>query len=184
MASRSKIIQPFLRVGRLEELLKPRFRLAVTVVAKSSTAMRYSLDAQVSHSSKLQYFRGKRLYEKSFFMNSNELRILSSHGLSTHFLGVLTSNASIISYGSLVILWFFLKISQMVICPVRGTYNRVTIFLCLRTKKAFKLPSRATFGIAKFPYLFRVSALPEILISLANLSDGGMYNQRYMSPRS
>ena len=42
----SKIIHPFLRIGRLEEVLKYRFRLAVTVVPKSSTAMRYSLDVQ------------------------------------------------------------------------------------------------------------------------------------------
>ena len=43
----SKIIHPFLRIGRLEEVLKYRFRLAVTVVPKSSTAMRYSLDVQL-----------------------------------------------------------------------------------------------------------------------------------------
>ena len=74
-------------------------------------------------------------------------------------LGVITSNASSISCRSLLILWFSLKISQMVICPVRGTYNHVTIFLFSRTKKTFKLPSRATFVISKFPYFFRVSRL-------------------------
>ena len=69
----------------------------------------------------------------------------------------------------------------MVICPVRGTYNHVSIFLC-RTEKAFRRPSRATFSIAKFPYLFMQNFLahPEMSISFANLSFGDMYNQRYM----
>ena len=63
------------------------------------------------------------------------------------------------------ILWFasdtliFSKIGRMVICLVRVTYNHVSIFLCSRTKKAFKLPSRGTFPIAEFPYLFRIAQL-------------------------
>ena len=40
-------------------------------------------------------------------------------------LGVKTSNASPIPCGSLLILLFFPKICQMVICPVRGTCNHV-----------------------------------------------------------
>ena len=40
-------------------------------------------------------------------------------------LGVKTSNASPIFCGSLPILLFFLKICQMVICSVTGTYNHV-----------------------------------------------------------
>ena len=40
-------------------------------------------------------------------------------------LGVKTSNASPIFCGSLLILLFFLKKCQMVICPVTGTYNHV-----------------------------------------------------------
>ena len=47
----------------------------------------------------------------------------------------------------------------MDVCPVRGTYDHVSIFLCSRTKKALKLPSRATFAIVKFSYLFRISQL-------------------------
>ena len=63
------------------------------------------------------------------------------------------------------ILWFapdtliFSEIGRMVICPVRVTYNHVSIFLCSRTKKAFKLPCRAAFAIPKFPYLFRIPQL-------------------------
>ena len=46
-----------------------------------------------------------------------------------HSLGVITSNANIIPCGSLLILIFF-KICQMgQICPVRGTYNHVSIFI-------------------------------------------------------
>ena len=62
-------------------------------------------------------------------------------------------------------LWFapdsliFSKIGRMVICPVRVTYNHVSIFLFSRTKKDFKLPSRATFAIPKFQYLFRIAQL-------------------------
>ena len=55
-------------------------------------------------------------------------------------LGVKTSNASPIFYGSLLTLLFFLKICQMVICPVTGTYNHVQIFLCSRLKKPLNLP--------------------------------------------
>ena len=40
-------------------------------------------------------------------------------------LGVKTSNASPVFCGSLLILSFFVKICQMVICPVTGTYNHV-----------------------------------------------------------
>ena len=39
--------------------------------------------------------------------------------------GVKRSNASPIFCGSLLILLFFLKIRQMVICPVTGTHNQV-----------------------------------------------------------
>ena len=45
------------------------------------------------------------------------------------------------------IFWFvshtfiFFKICQMVICPVRGTYNHVQIFFAQQRKKAFKLVS-------------------------------------------
>ena len=38
-------------------------------------------------------------------------------------------------------------------------YNHVSIFLCSRTKKAFKLPNRATFAIAEFLYMFRIAQL-------------------------
>ena len=55
------------------------------------------------------------------------------------------SNAIPIFCGSLLILLFFFKIFQMVICPVTGTYNHAKIFLCSRMKKAFKLASRASF---------------------------------------
>ena len=45
--------------------------------------------------------------------------------ISHDSLGVKRSNASAIFYGSLLILLFFFKICQMVICPVTGTYNHV-----------------------------------------------------------
>ena len=70
--------------------------------------------------------------------------------------------------GELNILWFvpdtliFSKIGRMVICPVRVTYNHVSIFVCSRTKKAFKLPGRATFAIAKLLYLFIIAQLTRI----------------------
>ena len=54
------------------------------------------------------------------------------------------------------IFWFashtfiFLKICQMVTCPVRGTYNHVGKFFAQQGIKAFKLASRAIFAIAKF----------------------------------
>ena len=116
------------------------------------------------------------LTHSTIFHSEDQLR----HGS----LGIIRSNVSTISDGSLVIPWFFLKISQMVICPVRGTYNHVTIFFCLRTKKkAFKLPSRATFAISKFPYLFRVSNLSGNFNLFREFVGGDMYNQRYMSPR-
>ena len=70
-------------------------------------------------------------------------------------IGVKTSNASRILCGSLLILSFFLKICQIVICPATGKYNHVQIFLCSRMKKAFKLASRASFKFAKCLYLFQ-----------------------------
>ena len=62
-------------------------------------------------------------------------------------LGVKTSNASPMSCGSLLILLFFPEISQMVICPVRGTCNHVYryFFASSRMKKAFKLARRASY---------------------------------------
>ena len=42
----------------------------------------------------------------------------------------ITWHSNTISYGSVLILWFLLKLGQMVICPVRRTYNHVWIFLC------------------------------------------------------
>ena len=57
-------------------------------------------------------------------------------------------------------LTFAQNIGQMVICPVRRTYNHVCLFLCYKErKKAFKIRSRATLAIAKFLYLFRISQL-------------------------
>ena len=53
----------------------------------------------------------------------------------------------------------FSKIGRMVICPVRMTYNHVSIFLCSRTKKDFNLPSRGTIAIDEFLYLFRIAPL-------------------------
>ena len=41
-------------------------------------------------------------------------------------------------------------------------------FFAQERKKAYKIPARATFAIAKFPYLIRISQ-PEILIFFANL---------------
>ena len=63
------------------------------------------------------------------------------------------------------ILWFapdtliFSKIGWMVICPVRVTYNHVSIFLCSRMKKSFELPKLVTFAIPKFPHFFRIAQL-------------------------
>ena len=45
--------------------------------------------------------------------------------------------------------FIFLKICQMIICPVRGTYNHVGTFFAQQGIKAFKLASRAIFAIAK-----------------------------------
>ena len=63
----------------------------------------------------------------------------------------------------------FFEICQMVICPVRRTYNHVSIFLFSSTKKAFKLPSRVIFAIAEFSYLFRTSQLTEKLQFLSRI---------------
>ena len=52
----------------------------------------------------------------------------------------------------------------MVVCPVTGTYNHVWIFFCSRTRKVFKLASRASFGIAKWIICFK------LLSSLRKLS--------------
>ena len=42
---------------------------------------------------------------------------------------------SCVSFGSVLLVWYFFKICQMVICPVRRTYNHVSIFLFSSTKK-------------------------------------------------
>ena len=52
-------------------------------------------------------------------------KIMLPNGVRHGSLGVKTSNASPISCGSLLMLLFFPKICQMVICPVRGTCNHV-----------------------------------------------------------
>ena len=58
------------------------------------------------------------------------------------------------SCGSLLILVFFLM--SDVICPVPRTYISL-----LKNKKAFKQASRASFGIAKWFYLFQIDQLPQ-----------------------
>ena len=72
-------------------------------------------------------------------------------------------------------LWFaphsfiFFKICQIVICPVRRTYNHVSIYLCLRTKKAFNLPSQASFGKVKCLYWFQIVKLSHKFLFLARI---------------
>ena len=51
--------------------------------------------------------------------------VKSVNGLRLGSLGVELSNRSSLYYGSLLTLLFFLKIRQMVVCSVRGTYNHV-----------------------------------------------------------
>ena len=86
---------------------------------------------------------------------------LSSNRLWHGSLMVIKWDVNPILCGSLLMFWFFSKIGRMVICPVRVTYNHVSIFLCSRTKKEFKLPSRAIFAISKFPYLLRIAQLTQ-----------------------
>ena len=50
-------------------------------------------------------------------------KITSINRVRRDSLEVKTPNASIIFCGSFLILLFFVKITQMVMCPVRGTYN-------------------------------------------------------------
>ena len=85
-------------------------------------------------------------------------------------LGVKTLNASPIFCGSLLILFFPVKICQMVICSVTGTYNHVYIFFCSRMKKAFKRASRASFGMAKCLYLFQICQLSQKFYFFAGIS--------------
>ena len=101
--------------------------------------------------SKKYYERTTRYGPSIEWFTRKPVRILQFRGKPSH--------ARTVSCGSLLILLLFLKICQMVICPVRATYNHVSIFLCSRTRKGFKIPSRATFAIAKFPYLFGISQL-------------------------
>ena len=83
------------------------------------------------------------------------------------------SELRIFSFGPLSLMFF--KICRMVICPVRRTYNHVSTFLLSSTKNACKLPSPATFAIAKFTYLFRTSHR-ETSISFTKMSDGDKCN--------
>ena len=67
------------------------------------------------------------------------------------------------------IFWFgppsliFLKICQMVICPVRRTYNHLSIFLFSNTKKALNYQVEQYLRLLNSPYLFRISQLTEKL---------------------
>ena len=64
-------------------------------------------------------------------------------------LGVETWFTSTTSCGSIRPILFLLKISQMVISPVRGTYNEVDISLLWDEKKSSKVASLSLFLIAK-----------------------------------
>ena len=57
-------------------------------------------------------------------------------------LEVKTANTKTAYHGPLLILLFFHKICQMVICSVRGTYNHVRIYFVQERKTALKLASR------------------------------------------
>ena len=52
---------------------------------------------------------------------------------------------------------------------ISAKYNHVSMFLCSRTKKAFKPLSQATFAIAKFQYLFRISEFSHFLFKLCQM---------------
>ena len=82
-------------------------------------------------------------------------------------LEVTTWYANWVFSGSLPILRFFRKLVAWLYVPSEWTYNLVSIFLCSRTKKTFKLPSRATFAIAKFLYLFTI---PQLTLKFQYLS--------------
>ena len=98
-------------------------------------------------------------------------------------LGVKTSNASPIFCGSLLILLFFLKICQMVICPVTGTYNHDRYFFAQEWKKPLNLPVERHFEWLNAYICFKLTSSLRNFNFSPEFSDGDMYNQRYMSPR-
>ena len=61
-----------------------------------------------------------------------------------------------------------------VICPVRGTYNHIKIFLLNKEKTAFKLASWPIVAIVKSIVVSNFSVDSEILIFSTQLSDGDM----------
>ena len=63
--------------------------------------------------------------------------LVSDQWLRHSSLWVITSNASTISCGSLLILSPFFKICRMVVCSVRGTYNHVSTFLSSQEQKKY-----------------------------------------------
>ena len=82
--------------------------------------------------------------------------------------------------GSLLILLFFLKIRQMVICPVTLTYSDVLIFVCSRMKN---LLVERHLELLNAYICFKLISSPRNFNFSPEFSDGDMYNQRYMSPR-
>ena len=88
-------------------------------------------------------------------INNTFFNIKTISPLAHNSLMVESWNTSTLCFCSLPILSFnFLQIYQMVICPVRRTYNQVQIFFCFRMKKtALKLASLAIFCNFYLPIL-------------------------------
>ena len=104
--------------------------------------------------------------------------------LAHNSLMVKSWNTSTLCFCSLPVLSFFLQIYQMVICPVRRTYNHVQIFFASEWKNRVKTSKSSNILQLLYPYIcliFRNSF--RYLNFRPELSDGDMYNHRYMSPR-
>ena len=105
--------------------------------------------------------------------------------LAHNSLMVKSWNTSTFCFCSLPILSFnFLKIYQMVICPVRRTYNHGQIFFASEWKNRVKTSKSSNILQLLYPYIcliFRNSL--RYLNFRPQLSDGDMYKHWYMSPR-
>ena len=73
--------------------------------------------------------------------------------LAHNSLMVKSWNTSTLCFCSLPILSFFLKIYQMVICPVRRTYNHVQIFFASEWKNRVKTSKSSNILQLLYPYI-------------------------------
>ena len=113
-----------------------------------------------------------------------DLSIADVARLGHDSIGVKTSNASRIFCGSLLILLFSLKYVRWLYVPSQGHITTYRYFFAQEWKKPLKFPVERHLEWLNAYICFKLLSTLRNFNFSPELSDGDVYNQRYMSPRA